>query len=141
MNRKVAVAAIVGGLMHTMSLLRAQEVQPVPTRICADLGPPAKVSRPFHAMTAEPMMSKPSERCLPASGEGQVAAPANEAFRRRLASTMLCPKFITTGQDRRAGACNADVALVPQLENSYSHPDDRGGEPYRVQDIVGSGRS
>ena len=30
MNRKIAVAAIVGGLMHTMSLLRGQEVQPVP---------------------------------------------------------------------------------------------------------------
>jgi hypothetical protein len=30
MNRKIAVAAIVGGLMHTVSLLRGQEVQPVP---------------------------------------------------------------------------------------------------------------
>jgi hypothetical protein len=30
MNRKLAVAAIVGGLMHTMSLLRGQEVQPAP---------------------------------------------------------------------------------------------------------------
>lgn len=31
MNRKIAVAAIVGGLVHTMSLLRGQEVQkPVP---------------------------------------------------------------------------------------------------------------
>ena len=30
MNRKIAVAAIVGGLMHTMSLLRGQEVQPAP---------------------------------------------------------------------------------------------------------------
>jgi len=30
MNRKIAVAAIVGGLMHTMSVLRGQEVQPVP---------------------------------------------------------------------------------------------------------------
>jgi hypothetical protein len=29
MNRKIAVAAIVGGLMHTMSLLRGQEPQPV----------------------------------------------------------------------------------------------------------------
>jgi len=29
MNRKIAVAAIVGGLMHTMSVLRGQEVQPV----------------------------------------------------------------------------------------------------------------
>ena len=33
MNRKIAVAAIVGGLMHTMSVLRGQEIQPVPTRI------------------------------------------------------------------------------------------------------------
>jgi hypothetical protein len=33
MNRKIAVAAIVGGLMHTVSLLRGQEIQPVPTRI------------------------------------------------------------------------------------------------------------
>jgi len=32
MNRKVAVAAIVGGLMHTVSLLRGQEPQPPPSR-------------------------------------------------------------------------------------------------------------
>lgn len=38
MNRKVAVAAIVGGLMHTMSVLRGQEVQPVPTRIRPPIG-------------------------------------------------------------------------------------------------------
>ncbi len=38
MNRKVAVAAIVGGLMHTMSKLRGQEVQPVPTRIRPPVG-------------------------------------------------------------------------------------------------------
>lgn len=38
MNRKVAVAAIVGGLMHTMSVLRGQEVQPVPTRVRPPIG-------------------------------------------------------------------------------------------------------
>lgn len=38
MNRKIAVAAIVGGLMHTMSLLRGQEVQPAPG---ARVRPPA----------------------------------------------------------------------------------------------------
>ena len=38
MNRKVAVAAIVGGLMHTMSVLRGQEVQPVPSRIRPPVG-------------------------------------------------------------------------------------------------------
>jgi hypothetical protein len=31
MNRKVAVAALVGGLMHTVSLLRGQEPTPRPT--------------------------------------------------------------------------------------------------------------
>lgn len=41
MNRKLAVAAIVGGLMHTMSVLRGQE--PVPARVrppVGDLKPP-----------------------------------------------------------------------------------------------------
>jgi hypothetical protein len=38
MNRKIAVAAIVGGLMHTVSLLRGQEIQPVPTRIRPPVG-------------------------------------------------------------------------------------------------------
>jgi hypothetical protein len=38
MNRKVAVAAIVGGLMHTMSVLRGQEVQPVPARVRPPVG-------------------------------------------------------------------------------------------------------
>jgi hypothetical protein len=32
MNRKVAVAALVGGLMHTVSLLRGQEPQPPVSR-------------------------------------------------------------------------------------------------------------
>lgn len=44
MNRKIAVAAIVGGLMHTVSLLRGQEVQkPVPgarTRLPSGEVPP-----------------------------------------------------------------------------------------------------
>jgi hypothetical protein len=47
MNRKVAVAAIVGGLMHAVSVLRGQEVQPVPTRVRPPVGelmlPPATV--------------------------------------------------------------------------------------------------
>jgi hypothetical protein len=47
MNRKIAVAAIVGGLMHTMSLLRGQEIQPVPTRI----RPPAAVLPPEGTVT------------------------------------------------------------------------------------------
>ena len=38
MNRKVAVAAIVGGLMHTMSVLRGQEVQRVPARVRPPVG-------------------------------------------------------------------------------------------------------
>jgi hypothetical protein len=38
MNRKIAVAAIVGGLMHTMGLLRGQEIQPAPTRIRPPVG-------------------------------------------------------------------------------------------------------
>lgn len=44
MNRKIAVAAIVGGLMHTMSVLRGQEIQPVPTRIRPPINelPPAQ---------------------------------------------------------------------------------------------------
>lgn len=45
MNRKVAVAAIVGGLMHTMSVLPGQEVQPVPKerlRLPSGLVPPAQ---------------------------------------------------------------------------------------------------
>ena len=47
MNRKIAVAAIVGGLMHTMSVLRGQEVQPVPTRI----RPPGALPPPEGAVT------------------------------------------------------------------------------------------
>ena len=38
MNRKVAVAAIVGGLMHTMSVLRGQEIQRVPARVRPPVG-------------------------------------------------------------------------------------------------------
>jgi hypothetical protein len=38
MNRKIAVAAIVGGLMHTVSLLRGQEVQRTPTRLRTQTG-------------------------------------------------------------------------------------------------------
>lgn len=33
MNRKIAVAAIVGGLMQTMSSLRGQEIQQAPARV------------------------------------------------------------------------------------------------------------
>jgi hypothetical protein len=47
MNRKIAVAAIVGGLMHTMSVLRGQEVQPVPRerpRLPSGRVPPAQTN-------------------------------------------------------------------------------------------------
>jgi hypothetical protein len=38
MNRKFVVAAIVGGLMHMVSLLRGQEVQRAPTRLRPQTG-------------------------------------------------------------------------------------------------------
>jgi hypothetical protein len=59
MNRKVAVAAIVGGLMHTMSVLRGQEVQPVPARV----RPPAgELLLPPGTMPLTPAMAADLQR-------------------------------------------------------------------------------
>jgi len=63
MNRKVAVAAIVGGLMHTMSLLRAQEVQPVPTRVRPPIGelPPPQGIAPLTPSVADDLQRQINE--------------------------------------------------------------------------------
>jgi hypothetical protein len=63
MNRKVAVAAIVGGLMHTMSVLRGQEVQPVPTRIRPPVGelPPPRSIAPLTPTVAEDLQRQITE--------------------------------------------------------------------------------
>ncbi|MFL5401987.1 MAG: hypothetical protein ACJ8BF_04140 [Gemmatimonadales bacterium] len=63
MNRKVAVAAIVGGLMHTMSVLRGQEVQPVPSRVrptAGELLPPQGIA-PLTPTVAEDLQRQITE--------------------------------------------------------------------------------
>jgi hypothetical protein len=63
MNRKVAVAAIVGGMMHTMSVLRGQEVQTVPTRVRLPVGellPPQGIA-PLTPAVAEDLQRQITE--------------------------------------------------------------------------------
>src|SRR4051812_36178181 len=63
MNRKVAVAAIVGGLMHTVSMLRGQEIQPVSPRLRTRPGelPPPQGILPSTAPTPEDLQRQITE--------------------------------------------------------------------------------
>jgi hypothetical protein len=76
MNRKVAVAAIVGGLMHAVSVLRGQEVQPAPVRVRPPVGElqlaPATV--PLTSVVAEDLQRQINELTIRLNALAQAQA-------------------------------------------------------------------